>query len=130
MQTEIAQTGTNPYLMMLYGAIIALAPVLITLASKYISSRKADQRLNSNARSQIELKRIEVEAAQSHEKRDDLKIAQDQCDEWMAKYYELKVAAKESELMLKLELAQLKEQLQNAQLRLRMYEKHMDPPQQ
>lgn len=124
MQTEISQVGTNPYLMMLYGALIASAPVLITLAWKYYSRRKADRRLDSTAISQIELKKIEVAVLQNHEKRDDLKAAQEEADLWQAKYYTLFVEAKENELTLRLENGQLKEMVANLQMRLRLYEQN------
>lgn len=80
--------------------------------------------MDSTAISQIELKRIDVAVQQSHERRDDLKAAQDECDKWMEKYYKLLVDSKESDLLLRLENGQLKEMVTNLQTRLRLYEKN------
>ena len=126
MQTEAAQPGMNPYLAMILGSLTTLALFLIKELLRWYSRRRTQRRLDAQVISQLELKRIDIEVEQSHFKRDDLKAAQDEADKWMEKYYKLFVEAKENELMLRLENAQLKEALANHRARLSLYEKDLD----
>ena len=126
MQTEAAQPGMNPYLAMILGSLTTLALFLIKELLRWYSRRRTQRRLDAQVISQLELKRIDIEVEQSHFKRDDLKAAQEEADKWMEKYYKLFVEAKESELVLRLEVAQLKEALANHRARLSLYEKNSD----
>lgn len=133
MQTEPAQQGMNPYLAMILGSLTTLALFLIKELLRWYSRRRTQRRLDAQVTSQLKLKEIDVETEQRHERRDDLKAAQDEADDWMAKYYDLRLESKDKELaireemlVLKLENAQLKEALANHRARLALYEKDLD----
>jgi hypothetical protein len=121
MQTE--QQGMNPYLAMILGSLTTLALFLIKELLRWFTRRRVQRRADAQVTSQLALKRIDIEVEQDHLKRDDLKAAEKLVDEWQDKYYTLLVEAKERELVLRLEVAQLKEALANHRARLKLYER-------